>query len=242
MKIPLLYIPKTRFKKYLIIEKRFKCAKEIIPIGCDCHPAYTLQKLHIRKHSLPFDWLDTDAIKGISFVSSNIKTHFSGFLKGLVKNKKGHIVSNEYPYAEFVHEKNLIENKLDIEKFGRRIDRLEKLMHTDCFYLYNVKSSSLESKAQVTEFYRSVVEFQTLMKGEQLLCIYIRYDENLNENKNNCEMLLELLGNTKNVNSANYIREKSKAGIWGNAKKYPMLYRSLGIRIRNSLIPKMYIK
>jgi hypothetical protein len=240
MKIPILYIPKTRFKKYLSVEKTFKSKKPIIPIGCDCHPAYTLQKLHIRQDSLPFDWLNTDPIQGLKYVSNNLATSFDGFISGLYKNKRGHIVANKYPYAEFVHEQNLIESKLDREKFGRRINRLAKLKDKACYYLYTIPSFSLKSETQVLEFYKSVREFASHLKSHQNLCIYIRYDESLNEQKNNCEMLLELLRKTKNVNSSNYIRKKSKQGIWGDKNEYPRLYKSLGIEISLG-IPKVKI-
>ena len=232
MKIPIFYFPKTRFKKYLIIEKTFKCADEIIPIGCDCHPAYTLQKLNIRKHSLPFDWLNTDPLRGLEFVTNNLATSFSGFLSGLYKNERGHPVSERYPYAEFMHEKNLIENKLDREKFSRRIIRLEKLRDQACYYLYNITGSSLETENHVIKFYKSVIAFQSLLKENQLLCIYIRHDESLKENKHNCEMLLGLISKLSYVKCSNfYIKNKDKNGIWGNKNKYPMLYKSLGIKI-----------
>lgn len=241
MKIPIIYIPKTRFKRFLIIEKRFKSNKEIIPIGCDCHPAYTLQKLNLRKQSLPFDWLNTNPILGLSFVLNNIQTDFSGFLKGLSKNERGHVVSAEYPYAEFMHEKNLIDNSQDREKFTRRIDRFQKLKDKDCYYLYNTTSSSLKSERQVIELYNSTVEFVSQINKKQMLCIYIRYDETLLENQKNCEMLLDLLGKIEKVKAVNYVREKDKEGIWGNENTYPTLYKSLGIKLRKT-VPKMYVK
>lgn len=42
----------------MYIENRYKCKHIIIPIGCDCHPAYMLSSIHLRKISLPFDWLN----------------------------------------------------------------------------------------------------------------------------------------------------------------------------------------
>lgn len=241
MKIPLIYIPRTQFQIYLIIEKKFKCEKVIIPIGCDCHPAYTLQKLNIRKYSLPFDWLNTDPLRGLVFVTSNLKTCFIGFLNRLSRNDRGHIISEEYPYAEFIHEDDLIDNRYDREKFKRRINRLNKLIIKDCYYLYNIPSNSLSSEDQVIEFYNSVLDFKAQLRQGQTLCIYIRYDENMTENRYNCEMLFELLKKIDNVNVANYIREKEKEGIWGNEKKYPKLYKSLGINISIDT-PRVYIK
>ncbi|MEH1008506.1 DUF1796 family putative cysteine peptidase [Winogradskyella sp. ECml5-4] len=231
MKIPILYIPKTRFKKSILFEKKYFCSKEIIPIGCDCHPAYTLQKLNIRKRSLPFDWLNTDSIKGVKFVCDNIGNNFSGFLTKLYKNERGYIVSEKFPYAEFMHEKNLISSEKDKTKFIRRISKFLKLIKKDVYFLYNITSDSLISDETVKEFFNSVIQFQSFLKQKQFLCVYIRYDETFDENSKFCEKLLELLNDLKNVNATKYIREKEKEGIWGNEKKYTQLYRSLGIKI-----------
>lgn len=85
------------------------------------------------------------------------------------------------------------------------------------------------------------IDFNSQLNGKQFHCIYIWYDENLKENQNNCEMLLALLGKIKNIKITNYIREKEKEGIWGNEKKYPTLYKALGIKI-HLRFPKIYIK
>lgn len=241
MRIPIFYIPKTRFKKFLIIEKRYKCSFEIIPIGCDCHPAYTLQKLNIRKHSLPFDWLNTDPIKGIDFVFQNLKDGFGAFLRNLSRNGEGHIVSEKYPYAEFMHEKNLIENQFDRDKFAKRIKRLQRLLTKKIYFLYNVTSVSLKSDEQVFSFYNSVVEFTKQLKADQFLCLYIRYDESLSENTDQCTMLADLLSNNPKVRMAHYVREISKFGLWGSAERYESLYKSLRIDIKLTF-PKMYFK
>ena len=105
MKIPLIYIPKMRFKKFLNIEKNYKSPSQIIPIGCDCHPAYVLDKLNIRKFSLPFDWLCIDPIRCLWYVADNIESNFEHFIKNLYRNENGYIVSEKYSFAEFMHEK-----------------------------------------------------------------------------------------------------------------------------------------
>ena len=241
MKIPLIYIPKTRFKKFIYFEKKYFCNNEIIPIGCDCHPAYTLQKLNIRKRSLPLDWLNTDAVKGLEFVNENIANNFRDFLSGLYKNDRGHVVSKQFPYAEFMHEENLIESETDRAKFKRRIQKFLKLKHERAYYLYNVTSEALTSDKIVMEFYNSAVKFQSNLERKQLLCIYIRYDESYNENYTYCDKLLNSLKNTKKIKATKYLREREKEGIWGNEKKYSKLYRSLGIKIYLTF-PKMFIK
>lgn len=241
MRIPIFYIPKTRFKKFVIVERRYKCNKEIIPLGCDCHPAHTLQKLNIRKTSLPFDWLNNDPIKSLLFVRENIETNFRDFLANLFRNARGHIVSEKYPYAEFMHEKNLVENKSDRDKFIRRIERFQHFLEKEVYFLYNITSESLESEKNVYEFYNSVLEFSSLIRPKQTLCIYIRYDESLNENKIHCDKLLELLKEVKSVQTVNYIRNIKKEGLWGNPKFYLSLYSSLGIKVHLAF-PRIYLK
>ncbi len=55
------------FQYQLKLNKHYKLVKEILPIGCDCHPAYMLSKLELRKESLPFDWLDTKPHLALNF-------------------------------------------------------------------------------------------------------------------------------------------------------------------------------
>ncbi|MCB9189349.1 MAG: hypothetical protein H6599_08720 [Flavobacteriales bacterium] len=223
MNIPIIYIPKTKFKKYICIDKRYDCAKEIIPIGSDCHPAYTLQSLHLRKHSLPFDWLNTNPIKGLDFVHKNIQTSFSLFLDGLHKNERDHVVSKEYPFAEFMHEKNLIENKLDQDKFVRRIKRLQDIIQCECYFLYTIPSKSLKTEFEINEFYNSVISFESELNDKQQLCIYIRYDEHFNENEANCNALLEMI--IKYLKSIRLnIFEKKKKKVFGAMKKNTLHY------------------
>ena len=88
MRIPLIYIPKTRYKKFLHIEKRYNSDKLIIPLGCDCHPAFMLDSLHLRTTSLPFDWLNIDPIRTFEYVTENINDSFENFLKKPTKIRR----------------------------------------------------------------------------------------------------------------------------------------------------------
>lgn len=241
MRIPLIYIPRTKLKKFLYIEKRYKSNKLIIPIGCDCHPAFMLQKLNIRINSYPFDWMNTDPIKGLEYVTENIKTQFNDFLKEVKKNERGYYVSSQYPYAEFFHEKELDKNRKDQKKLKRRSDRFLKSINNKCGFLYNITSEALNSKEKSEAFCESAIKFCQLLKKDQKLHIYIRYDENLNENKEFCIELKNNLKNVKKINIADYVREQNKEGIWGNEKKYPSLLKSMGLEIKITF-PKIYFK
>lgn len=240
MKIPIIILP--NYRKYLIIEKTYVSKNLIIPIGCDCHPSYTLGKLNIRKDSLPFDWLNTDAVFGLQYVVDNFKTNFSNFLSNLVLNEKGNVVSNNYPYAEFLHEKDLITNPLTREKFERRISKFQKFYQTnDCIFLYNVTSESLINSEKATVFIKSVEDFSKIIKANDKVFIYIRFDENYLENEIFSNQVFDALQKINKVSTTKYLRSLKKYGGWGNEKEYYNLYKNLGIKL-NLSFPKFYFK
>jgi hypothetical protein len=240
MRIPILYIPKTRFKKILHIEKKYKSLKTIIPIGNDCHPAYTLQTLFLRKNSLPFDWLNINPINSIKYIDFNIRNQFKDFLVEPEKNERGYFVSKKYPDAEFMHEKEL-DTKESIEKFNRRISRLIKIVQTEkVIYLHNLPVNSIKSEDDIKEYVQSVKCFLTNLTLNSTLHIYLRYDENNEENS--ClinKLIVEL--NKLPIYYCKYVRRLKDFGIWGNKEKYPNLIKSLKIDIKMTF-PKIYIK
>jgi len=242
MKITLLSIPGIKFKIFLHIEKAYFCKKIIIPIGCDCHPAYTLKKLGIRKFSLPFDWLNTQPFSGIWYVMDNIKNNFIFFLSGLTKNERGYIVAEKYNFAEFMHEKDLIENIKSQNKFNRRIIRFIKIINKfDCFFLYNLPSNNITNLDQIDKFVNDVSDFTKIIKPNDKLFIYFRYDENYDENREYCNTLLNKLNNVNKVHITKYIRSTKQFGEWGDYREYYSLYKNLGINLRLKF-PNIYLK
>lgn len=241
MRIPLLYIPKTRIRKVLYIEKRYRYERAIVPLGSDCHPAYTLQKLNLRESSFPFDWLNTESIRGLLFVRQNIENRFKYFIHNMRKNDFGNLVSEKYPYSEFIHEKNIDGNAADIDRFKRRITRFLRLLERDVSFLYNVTGSSFTTEKAVDFFYGSVVDFLSVMKKNDKLHMYIRYDEDCRENEIQCNRLIEKIGNLDQVVIVRYLRSKSQYGTWGNENKYLALYDELGIKLKQTF-PRMFIK
>ncbi|TRW25090.1 hypothetical protein FMM05_07180 [Flavobacterium zepuense] len=242
MRIPLLYIPKTGIKKFLYIDKQYNASRLILPIGCDCHPAYCLQKLHIRQHSFPFDWLNITPVKTISYVLENINTNFIFFLENLAPNDAGNIVSATYPFAEFIHEKDLDTNPKTQQKFVRRQKRfLEVLANEPVDLLLNIPASEIQSQQDVDYFHQSVTDLAAAIKSNDRICIYIRYDENLNENAVLTNTFTTQLLKLPKVTITQYCRSFSHYGIWGNPNKYPQILASLGIKLQKKF-PKIYIK
>jgi len=123
-----------------------------ISLGPNCHAAGNLRFLKLRNISLPFDWLMTDEIKGIEYVNDLIKTNFINFVNNLKLIGSKKVISENYPYSQFVHH-NLIkntytpigdypENDLNlIETFKMRAQRFMDIINdsnNECTFLYGI--------------------------------------------------------------------------------------------------------
>lgn len=100
----------------------------LIPIGCDCHPSHLLEAVNLRKISLPFDWLDTQPLKGLTYVYENIRTRFSHFQDNLKVNDQQKAYAGSYEYSVFFHHSDIIHNKRTYNTFIRRSKRFMKLV------------------------------------------------------------------------------------------------------------------
>ena len=240
MRIPIIYIPKTRFKKFLYIEKRFKCNKLIVPLGCDCHPAYMLNSLYLRNNSLPFDWLNINPIRTFEYVTENINDRFENFLKNPKHNERGYFIAKNYSYSEFMHEKDL-NNKETINKFKRRIERFLNLIKTEqIYFIHNFPVNSILKESDIYQYINSIKLFQSIISPNSKIHIYLRYDENLFENELLSEKLYNELQNS-NVKTHKYVRGLKDNGIWGLKSCYYSLLSNLGIKLKMGF-PKIFIK
>ncbi len=224
----------------MYIEKRYKCNHVILPLGCDCHPAYMLNALHLRKWSLPFDWLNIKPIRTFEYVAENIKDGFENFLKNPKLNEEGYFVADHYLYAEFMHEKDLTHQKT-IHKFNRRINRFLNLVKSgQMHFLHNIPVNSIQTENDINQYVNSIKEFQTSVSPNSTLHIYLRFDDNLSENKLLAEKLYSELQRL-NIPIDKYLRGLKEYGIWGVKSYYPSLLANLGINIKVTF-PKIYIK
>lgn len=225
---------KLRLFTYTIkISKQFKSTKAIIPIGCDCHPAYMLDKLKLRQKSLPFDWLDTEPLLAVKYAFENINNNFEFFAKNLKTNKEGKVFASKYPEALFYHFDDLITNTTLQKKVDVRIKRLLSIVRlTPCYYIHNTKSNAFKTEQEVDSFVKTISSFTTLLKPKDELLIYLRYDETLEENQLNCELLIRSIQPIKSCKIITYIKHEKKYGIWGDETKYKALIKTLGIHIK----------
>jgi hypothetical protein len=241
MRIPLLYIPKTRYKKFLHFEKGNKADALIIPLGHDCHPAYTLQELKLRKISYPFDWLKIEPRQSIAYVVENIRDGFSHWISDLTRNERNYVISGRYPHAEFMHQNNLIENAGVRKKFRDRAARfLSVIKKKDLYFLHNLSADALKNENDVEFYIETIRQLTALFKENDHLYLYIRFDESEDENKAMVNLLLKRLEAFPSITTAKYIRFKQQYGNWGNPKCYKDLYADLGIKIRETY--RFYIK
>ncbi|MBK6476395.1 MAG: hypothetical protein IPF95_17070 [Flavobacteriales bacterium] len=236
MKIRIVPIP--NHSRYLHIEPKYGYGKIIVPVGCDCHPAYVLEKLNIRIQSLPFDWLDIEPVNCLSYVHQNLANKFQMFVADPIRNEKGNIISRAYPSAEFLHEKDLIESLADQQKMQRRALRLMDLYGKEpCAFMHNIPSRALSSIGNIEQISDHIQRFMDLIKPSDTLHIYIRYDESLEENRSHCELL-----KIKRIPACYCCRSHSsqrKERYLGRPGTIPDLLRSIRIEIHRKF-PKSF--
>jgi hypothetical protein len=230
------------FHFQLKLSKQYKPIKTLLPIGCDCHPAYMLSKLELRKESFPFDWLDTVSHKALEYTYQNIKSDFNFFLADLKKNNQGKVFAEKYPEALFYHFDDLIENNALQQKINKRIQKFIKLyQQTPCYFVHTITSKSLQQTEDLEFIIQSISNFKTLLKSNDELLIYLRFDESLAENVNNAKILEKAICSLSNVKMISYVREKDMYGIWGDERQYKQLITSLGIKTKQ-VFPKIVFK
>ncbi|HCA07082.1 DUF1796 family putative cysteine peptidase [Chryseobacterium sp.] len=240
MKIPVLFIPNTRYKYFLVIKRNYASDKYIIPIGRDCHPAYSLERLNIRVQSLPYDWIRLKSIMGLKIVRENIQERFTFFLDDLRKNEKGNSYAEKYPDAEFTHSKAVISDPKLRKTFERRCSRMMDIIECQSVaYLYTLSINGFKTSEDIDFFCGTVHDFTKILKTEDSLHMYIRFDEHI-INEEICHALLTRIQKIPQVYITKYSRQKEKFGIWGNEKEYPKLYKSLHLPIRQ-IFPKFYL-
>lgn len=142
-----------------------------------------------------------------------------------------------------MHYSDLITNLETKEALIRRGKRFLKYYNNEkCFFLFNIPSNALGASNNVSLFLDSVNDFHKLSNGRHKLLIYVRYDESFQENESNCNFLIKELNKLGHTQAVRYIRYKKEYGIWGDELQYTELLKSLGIKPRLSLIPKISLR
>lgn len=231
MKILFFYNPITRKKWFLNIDNQYECDRMIVPLGADCHPAYVLQYLHLRKTSLPFDWLNNNHALSLFYVNKNIDEDFKNFIHELRKNENGHVVAKSFPYCEFMHEPNLILSSHDRNKLKRRIKRFKTVFLMDNIHFINaVHSKNFKNDEDVDVYIRNVKRFKNRINLSQDLSVYIIFDESENENIRNVRQIIKALKQL-NIKYGKFIKNDKAYPTWGNPENFPKLLKSIGLNL-----------
>lgn len=221
------------FQSQLKINKQYKPVKAVLPIGCDCHPAYMLSKLELRKESLPFDWLDTKSHLALNFAFETIQSEFQFFLNDLDKNEQGKVFSQKHPEALFYHFDDLIENKDFQRKIKERTQRF-LILHKNkaCYFLHTVTSQAIKEESNLQFVIQSIDRFSSILKPNDELLIYLRFDESLTENRHHAQLLEKAIQSYPQVKMISYVRQKEEFGIWGDETYYKKLVNDIGIQTK----------
>ncbi|MDY3318432.1 DUF1796 family putative cysteine peptidase [Riemerella anatipestifer] len=230
-----------RKDKSLYIYSRFYSKEKVISIGSDCHSAYILNAMNIRKESFIFDWLYTDSRLGIQYVTENIKNSFEFFLQNLVKNERGHVISKNFPMTEFFHEQNLIDSEADRRKMRKRAVRfLNAIKKENISFLYVINPEHFSDLEDINSFISSINELNRLTGYRHKLKIFIKCHVYITD-FSIIDMLISSCESITNVKIVKYFIDTKKYGQWGNSKDYFLLLKSLGIKIHRSLLPNIYL-
>jgi GTPase involved in cell partitioning and DNA repair len=192
-----------------------------------------LSKLELRKESLPFDWLDTKSHLALNFAFETIQSEFNFFLSDLDKNDQGKVYSQKHPEALFYHFDDLIENKNFQKKIEKRTQRFLELQRNNaCCFLHTVTSQSIEEVSNLQFIIKSVGKFSSLLKPNDELLIYLRFDESLKENSHHAQLLDKAIQSYPQVKMISYVRQKNTFGIWGDETNYKELVNDIGIQTK----------
>ncbi|MGZ4097847.1 MAG: DUF1796 family putative cysteine peptidase [Bacteroidia bacterium] len=230
------------FNFQLVFEKRFFTKETVISLGCNCHPAHTLDSMRFRTQSMPFDWLLTDGVMGVEYVCDNIKNEFKYYTRDLKKDENNNVYASRYKYSVFFQHANAHTDNKVVEILNKRAARFLNVFKTKpCVFLYCAPAASFTSNESAQKLKASVDELMTIIKPEDRLLVYITCDESLDENKIYCNLLLSELNKINRVRCAKFLLEAKKYGLWGYANNYSLLFKELSLNIRSGF-PKLSFK
>jgi len=145
--------------------------KNYISLGPNCKVAMRLRDLHIRKESLPFDFLLTQPLRGLEYVTDLIKNGFSDFVENLSYDHRGRVFSNNYTQTLFFHH--------DLIKDQWHKDNNVIYDHTDRRGRRTVKKIE---ESQIEKFKRRGKRFLELIQNEINILFYTISYKYMNEN------------------------------------------------------------
>ena len=226
----------------LAVERRYDLNRPVVSLGCDCHAAWVLRRVHLRTASLPFDWVSTHAPRAVRYVVDNLNDGFAGFLADLRKNDRGHVVAGRYPGSEFMHAPDLIENPATRATLRRRADRFVELVRRErCTFLLSLSVRTFRSREDVAALVDAVHDLHAATGGRHRLLAYLRHEESEAENEPLRDSLEAGLRFAPQTTVVRYVLGRAEHGNFGNEADYPALLESFDAGFRRAL-PRVYLK
>ena len=208
-----------------------------ISLGPTCHPAGNLNKLNLRKQSLPFDWLLCDYNHLFEYVNDLINTNFKYFTSFLVYNESKKVISEKYKYAQFYHH-DLIKNKTDIKenKYDKRgliekmNDRSKKFMsiisknNENVTFLCILHHTNIieNGKLKNLKLYEDMQEFDN---NKNIKCNFKVLVYLYNDNEDYNLIIPDELKELKNFIFDKYIRNQTICSIYGDINDFKNLLK-----------------
>ena len=195
-----------------------KIIEPIVSLGCNCHPAYWLEKMGIRAQSMPFDWLLTRPHLGMQFVVEMIQTEFRGFTQGIYVNHRSHPVSALNPATEFFHHHDLLDPvKADTERerlnrrAARLLDKIKSSEQINFVYCYPLDEKSNKTEL-ISQTYADAIKLKELIPHARLAIYFLSDDGDFK--------ISSTVSAPPGINISNYTRDKSINPTWGGPPEF----------------------
>jgi len=210
-----------------------------ISLGPDCHPAKNLNKLNLRKISLPFDWLYCkESNRLFEYINDLINTNFSKFTTNLIYNRRKKVISKNYDYVEFFHHDllknrntmgdNMGENNEEIElietmnRRGKRFMNIISNENNKVIFLCMIHHTTLIKNGIINnnKLYEDMINFNTNLniKCNFKVLVYL-YNDNDDYNL----IIPKEFNNLNNFIFDKYIRNQSVCRTYGDINDFKQL-------------------
>ena len=205
-----------------------------ISLGPNCHPSGNLNKLNLRKQSLPFDWLFCNNHRVFEYVNNLINTNFSNFTTNLIYNHRGKVISKDYDYVEFFHY-DLIKNCtiglpedddkhiIDVmNKRGKRFMDIISNENDEVIFLCMLHHTNLIKDGLINnhKLYQDMINFDTNLNIKcnfKVLVYFYNNDEDYNL------IIPNELNNLKNFIFDKYIKNQTVCKVYGDPIDFKQL-------------------
>jgi hypothetical protein len=98
--------------------------------------------------------------------------------------------------------------------------------------LHTVTSQAIEEQSDLQFVIQSIDKFSSILKPNDELLIYLRFDESLTENSHHVQLLEKAIQSYPQVKMISYVRQKEEFGIWGDETYYKKLVNDIGIQTK----------